>query len=80
MFESILKYAAVKECPPYPLTKVVLNSQSILTKCVGKISRPNVAGKFGVFYHEKTKCRILSIFSSAEIKLLPVMATFKEVI
>ena len=80
MFERIQKYASAKEYPPYPLTKVVLNSQSILTKCVGKIPRPNVAGKFGVFYHKKTKCRILSIFSSAEIKLLPAMATFKEVI
>ena len=25
----------------------------ILTKCVGKTSWPNVAGKFGVFYHKK---------------------------
>ena len=30
----------------------------ILTKCVGKICRPNAVGKFGVFYHKKTKCRI----------------------
>ena len=25
----------------------------ILTKCVNKISRPNVVGKFGLFYHKK---------------------------
>ena len=30
-----------------------LKSVGILTKCVGKISWPNVVGKFGVFYHKK---------------------------
>ena len=49
-------------------------------KCVGKISRPNVVGKFGVFYHKKTKCKIPSISSPAEIELLPAMTAFKEVI
>ena len=41
-----------------------------LTKCVGKIFEPNIVGKFGVFYAKKTKYRILSIFSPAEIKIL----------
>ena len=48
-------------------------------KMLGKISRPDVVGKFGVFYHKKTKCRILSKSSPAEIKLLPAMTAFKEV-
>ena len=51
----------------------------ILTKYVGKIFRPNVVDKFGVFYHKKPKCRILSIFSPAEIKLLPAMTAFKVI-
>ena len=34
-----------------PLT--FLKFVGILTKCVGKISWPNVVGKFGVFYHKK---------------------------
>ena len=51
----------------------------ILTRCVDEIPRPNVVGKFGVFYHKNTKCRIVSISSPAEIKLLPAMTAFKEV-
>ena len=50
---------------PSPL---FLKSVDILTKCVGKISWPNVVGKFGLF----------SIFSPAEITLLPVMTAFKD--
>ena len=61
--------------PPPTFFKFVV----ILTKCIGKISRPDVVGKFGVFYHKKTKCRILSKSSPAEIKLLPAMTAFKEV-
>ena len=49
-------------------------------KFVGKISRPNVVGKFGVFYDKKTKCRILPIFSLKKIQLLPAVKAFKEVI
>ena len=52
----------------------------ILTKCVGKISKPNVVDKFGGFYHKKTNCRIPSISNPAEIKHLPAMAAFKGVI
>ena len=52
----------------------------ILTKCVGKTSWPNVVGKFGVFYHKKTKYRILLTSSAVEIRLLPTMTAFKEVI
>ena len=49
----------------------------ILTKCVSKISRPNVVGKFGLFYHKKKKkCRILSKSIPTEIILLPVMMAF----
>ena len=33
-------------------THTFLKFVSILTKCVGKISWPNVIGKFGVFYHK----------------------------
>ena len=62
--------------PPPTFFKFVV----ILTKCIGKISRPDVVGKFGVFYHKKTKCRILSKSSPAEIKLLPAMTAFKEVL
>ena len=64
--------------PPPLIT--FLKFVGISTKCVGKISRPNVAGKFGVFYHKKTKCRILPMSSPAEMKLLPAMTAFKEVI
>ena len=39
--------------PPPPTHTLFLKSVSILTKCVGKISWPNVVGKFGVFYHKK---------------------------
>ena len=35
--------------PPRPILKFV----GILTRWVGKISGPNVLGKFGVFYHKK---------------------------
>ena len=51
----------------------------VLTKCVGKISRPNVVGKFGVFYQYPVY-QYLSISSPAEIKLLSARAVFKEVI
>ena len=36
-----------------PLT--FLKFVGILTKCVSKISRPNVVGKFGLFYHKKKR-------------------------
>ena len=55
----------------------LLKYVGILTKCVGKIWRPYVVGKFGVFYHKKkTKWRILSISSPIETKLLPAMTAF----
>ena len=43
----------------------------------------NAFGKFRVFYHKTEiimKCRILLISSPPEIKLLPAMTAFKEVI
>ena len=49
-------------------------------KFVGKISRPNVVSKFGVFYGSKMKCRSLPISSLTEIKLLPAVTAFKKVI
>ena len=52
----------------------------LIGKFVCKISRPNVVGKFGLSYHKKTKCRNLSISNLTEIKLLPAVKTFKEVI
>ena len=36
--------------------------------------------KFELFYHKKTKCRILSVSNLIEIKLLLAMVAFKEVI
>ena len=66
----------VGETPP----STFLNLVGSFTKCVGKISRPVVIVKFGVFYRKKTKCRILSISYPAKIKLLPAMVAFKEVI
>ena len=55
--------------PPPPPT--LFEFLGILVKCVGKISWPNVVGKFA-------KCRILSISSAAEIKLLPAMTALKK--
>ena len=61
-------------CNPLPPTHThtrtytFFKSVGILTKLVAKISWPSVVGKFGVFHHKKTKCRILSISSHAEIK------------
>ena len=54
-----------------PLHPTFFEFLGILVKCVGKISWPNVVGKFA-------KCRILSISSAAEIKLLPAMTTLKK--
>ena len=42
--------AGVSPPPPPP---TFLKFVGILTKCVGKISRPNVVGKFGVYHHKK---------------------------
>ena len=61
-------------------TKIFLKFVGILMRCVGKIPRLNVVGKFGLFYHKKMKSRILSICSPTEIKLLQVVTPFKEVI
>ena len=47
---------AVRLCvcvPPHPPTPTFLKFVSILAKCDVKIARPNVVGKFGVFYHKK---------------------------
>ena len=38
-------------CPPP--TPTCLKFVGILAKCEVKIARPNVVGKFGVFYHQK---------------------------
>ena len=62
------------------LSLFLLKFNGILTKCVGKIFRPNVNGKFGVFYRKKTTYWILSKSSPAEIKHLRAMMTFKELI
>ena len=66
--------------PKYSMNTLQMLHVSILTKCVGKISWPNVVGKFGAFYHKITKCRVLSIPSPADFKLLPAMTSFKEII
>ena len=75
------EWGHVRRCntPPPPPPSIFLKFVGILTKYLGKISRPDVVGKFGVFWHKKTKCRILSMSSTAEIKLLPSMMAFKEV-
>ena len=39
--------------PHLLITTNFLKFVGILTKCVGKISWPNVVGKFRIFYHEK---------------------------
>ena len=39
--------------PPPPHTHTFLKFVGILPKYVGKISWPNVVGKFGVFYYKK---------------------------
>ena len=66
--------------PKYSMNTLEMLHVGILTKCVAKISWPNVVGKFGAFYHKRTKCRVLSIPSPADFKLLPVMTSFKEII
>ena len=38
---------------PHPPPPHLLKFVGILTKCIGKISRPNFVGKFGVFYRKK---------------------------
>ena len=45
-----------------------------------KFLDPTLSVNLEYFTIKKTKCRILSISSSAEIKLLPAMTAFKEVI
>ena len=55
--------------PPPSFLKFV----GILTKCVGKISRPNVVGKFGELYHKKAKSKILAIYG-------PAMTAFEKAI
>ena len=64
---SITLHPPIPPSPPPTHTHTFLKFVVILTKCVGNISRPNVIGKFGVFYHKKMKCRILSISSPVEI-------------
>ena len=49
----------------------------ILTKCVSKISWPNVVSKFGVFYHKK---RNADFYQYPVLQILPAMTAFKEVI
>ena len=56
--------------PPLPS---FLKFVGILTKCVGKISRPNVVGKFGELYHKKAKSKILAIYG-------PAMTAFEKAI
>ena len=50
------------------------SSPSILTKCVGKISLPNVVSKLGVFYHKN------EMHNYINIRLLLAMTAFEEVI
>ena len=52
----------------------------ILTKCVGKICRPNLSVNVEYFIIKKRNAEFLSKSSPAEIKLLPAMTAFKEVI
>ena len=68
----------VKPVEGYPMWgKFFLNLSVFLTKCVDKISRPNVVNKFGVFFDKKKmKYTILSLSSPPEIKLLTVMMAF----
>ena len=58
--------------PPHPLFKKAVD---ILTQFPDPMLSVNLE-----YFIIKTKCRILSISSPAEIKLLPAMAGFKEVI
>ena len=48
--KGVLSGGGVWECNTPP---TYLKFVGILTKCIGKISSPNVVGKFGVFYHKK---------------------------
>ena len=60
LIHDCMQDRAERECvggvtpPPHLLTTAnFLKFVGILTKCVDKISWPNVVGKFRVFYHEK---------------------------
>ena len=54
-----------------------------ILKCVGKISWPNVVGKFGALYHKNRNAEFYQyqfpLPLGLGIKLLPAMTTFKEV-
>ena len=59
MLIIVFKLSEIKFRPSHPRacratsTPTFLKLVSILTRCVSKISWPNVFGKFGVFYHKK---------------------------
>ena len=44
-----------------PAPRPILKFVGILTRWVGKISCPNVVGKFGVFYHKKRNPELYNI-------------------
>ena len=71
LFHSHVVLRITKSVLPFTFLKCV----GILTKCV-----PILSVNLESFIIKKTKSRILSKSSPAEIKLLPAMAAFKEVI
>ena len=65
-----------RECEWGCNTHTFFKFVGILTKCVSKISWPNVVSKFGVFY----KKRNADFYQYPVLQILPAMTAFKEVI